>query len=80
LVLTLTPTAATGTCCNCRLLLPPATATCCCLLCVCLFVSPGIERLLIRSPGYDVQQLLAGAKPSMNALLSGACMRVLVRH
>lgn len=31
----------------------------------------GIERLLTRSPGYDVQQLLAGAKPSMNALISG---------
>lgn len=40
------------------------------LMCVCVLLS-GIERLLTRSPGYDVQQLLAGAKPSMNALISG---------
>jgi hypothetical protein len=40
-------------------------------VCVCGMLLSGIERLLTRSPGYDVQQLLAGAKPSMNALISG---------
>jgi hypothetical protein len=28
----------------------------------------GIEKLLQRSAGYDVQQLLSGAKPSLSAL------------
>jgi hypothetical protein len=30
----------------------------------------GIEKLLQRSAGYDVQQLLSGAKPSLSALTS----------
>jgi hypothetical protein len=44
------------------------------LLCGCCPTSlllPGVQRLLQRSPGYDVQQLLSGSQATMNALVSG---------
>lgn len=64
-----------GDCCTTHHFLPICLYSCqlrrCLVSLCCLVVSAGIERLLTRSPGYDVQQLLAGAKPSMNALISG---------
>jgi hypothetical protein len=53
--------------CNCT----SCTLVCCTTASLFDFPTPGIEKLLTRSPGYDVQQLLAGAKPSMDALISG---------
>jgi hypothetical protein len=43
------------------------TAANCPTVCVAL---AGIEKLLQRSAGYDVQQLLSGSKPSLSALTS----------
>jgi hypothetical protein len=39
----------------------------------------GIQRLLVRSPGYDVQQLLAGSAATMDALVSGAWLLLKLR-
>lgn len=31
---------------------------------------PGVEKVLTRTPGYDVRQLLAGSTPALTALVS----------
>jgi hypothetical protein len=43
------------------------------LLLLLLLLPPGVERLLQRNPGYDVQQLLSGSKGVLTDLLHSCC-------